>query len=248
MKIHIISDLHLEFRKFKAPEVDADVSILAGDVSLGVSGLRWIEDNFPDRPVIYVLGNHEYYSHRLPALTDEIRRKAQDSNIFVLENDAVQIGGVTFLGATLWTDYALDGDVEVSSTIALNLMSDFLEINRLHGKPTLVPEFFQRTHHASRKWLHDTATKIRGPKVIVTHHAPHARSIAPQFANNRLNPAFASDLTDLIEAADARLWVHGHIHSHSDYRIGKTRIINNPRGYPNENTNGFDPGLVVEIK
>jgi Icc-related predicted phosphoesterase len=248
MRLHIISDLHLEFRRFKPPEVDADVSIFAGDISLGLSGLRWIADNFPDRPAIYVLGNHEFYKNRLPALTEDIRRKARDTNVFVLENEAVEIGGVTFLGATLWTDYALDGDVETSSNIAFNLMSDFLEINRTHGKATLVPEFFQRMHHDSRAWLQNAAAKIKGPKVIVTHHAPHARSIAPHFAGNRLNPAFASDLTDLIESAEARLWVHGHIHWNSDYRVGKTRIINNPRGYMDENVNGFNPGLVVEIK
>jgi Icc-related predicted phosphoesterase len=248
MRIHIISDLHLEFRKFTPPEVDADVTVLAGDISQGVAGLRWMEDNFPDRPVIYVPGNHEYYTHHLPGLTEQLRRKARETNVFVLENDAVEIGGITFLGSTLWTDYALDGDAEMSSTIALNLMSDFLEINRVRGKPTLAPEFFQRIHQASRAWLREKAAKIRGPKVIVTHHAPHPKSIAPQFAGNRLNPAFASDLTEVIESAGASLWIHGHIHWSSDYRVGKTRIINNPRGYSGENVNRFDPKLVVEIE
>jgi Icc-related predicted phosphoesterase len=248
MRIHIISDLHLEFRKFTPPEVEADVTVLAGDISQGLAGLRWIENAFPDRPVIYVPGNHEYYANRLPQLTDELRRSARDTNIFVLENEAVEIDGVTFLGSTLWTDYALDGDAEIGSRVALNLMSDFLEINRFRGKPTLVPEFFQRLHQTSRAWLRDTAAKIRRPKVIVTHHAPHPKSIAPQFAGNRLNPAFASDLTDVIESAEARLWIHGHIHWNSDYRVGKTRIINNPRGYMGENVNGFDPNLVVEIE
>jgi Icc-related predicted phosphoesterase len=194
-----------------------------------------------------VLGNHEYYRDRLPELTDEIRRKSRDTNVFVLENESVQINDVTFLGATLWTDYSLDGNAEASSNIALNLMSDFLEINRVRGKPTLVPEFFQKTHRASRRWLQETAAKTKGPKVIVTHHAPHPKSIPPQFKGNRLNPAFASDLTEIIEKTEPRLWIHGHIHSNSDYRVGKTRVINNPRGYMDENANGFDPGLVVEI-
>lgn len=30
------------------------------------------------------------------------------------------------------------------------------------------------------------------------------------------------------------LWVHGHTHEAFDYRIGNTRVIVNPRAYPNE--------------
>ncbi len=44
-----------------------------------------------------------------------------------------------------------------------------------------------------------------------------------------------------------KLWVHGHIHKQSDYKIKDTRIICNPRGYPDEPNPHFDPSLVVEI-
>ena len=35
MKLHILSDIHLEFAPFDPPETDADVVILAGDIGLG---------------------------------------------------------------------------------------------------------------------------------------------------------------------------------------------------------------------
>jgi hypothetical protein len=41
-------------------------------VQTGKSGLRWITETFRDRPVIYVLGNHEFYGHDTPALTEEL--------------------------------------------------------------------------------------------------------------------------------------------------------------------------------
>ena len=35
MRLHILSDLHLEFEPFTPPAVEADVVILAGDVGTG---------------------------------------------------------------------------------------------------------------------------------------------------------------------------------------------------------------------
>jgi Icc-related predicted phosphoesterase len=50
----------------------------------------------------------------------------------------------------------------------------------------------------------------------------------------------------LIEAYQPALWVHGHVHNSSDYRIGRTRIVANPHGYGNENPR-FNGQLVVEV-
>jgi Icc-related predicted phosphoesterase len=83
--------------------------------------------------------------------------------------------------------------------------------------------------------------------VIVTHHAPSPQSIPPSFQESAFNPSFASDMTRFITESKAKLWIHGHIHSHSDYTVGGTRILANPRGYPGESKTGFDPGLVVEV-
>jgi Icc-related predicted phosphoesterase len=67
------------------------------------------------------------------------------------------------------------------------------------------------------------------------------------YATDPLNPAFGSNLDRTINASGAVLWVHGHIHYATDYVIGRTRVVNNPRGYPNEPLTGFDPGLVIEV-
>jgi hypothetical protein len=61
------------------------------------------------------------------------------------------------------------------------------------------------------------------------------------------NPSFASDMSRFIIESKAKLWVHGHIHSPSDYMIGSTRVLANPRGYPNESRGGFNPALVLEV-
>jgi predicted phosphohydrolase len=112
MKLRILSDLHIEFADFTPPPTDADVTVLAGDIGVGMAALDWTHLNFPEMPVVYVLGNHEYYRHDLALLGQ--MKKAALSNVHILENDCVVLEGVRFLGATLWTDFALHGLAEQS--------------------------------------------------------------------------------------------------------------------------------------
>ena len=86
-----------------------------------------------------------------------------------------------------------------------------------------------------------------GPTIVVTHHAVHRNSVAPIYRDDWVTAAFVSDLSELIEAYQPALWVHGHVHNSFDYRVGQTRIIANPHGYGKENP-AFDCTLVVEIE
>jgi calcineurin-like phosphoesterase family protein len=100
-------------------------------------------------------------------------------------------------------------------------------------------------HDAHRAWLTSRlVAHFPGPTVVVTHHPPHPGSIAPKFATHPLNPAFVSNLEDLM--GRARLWIHGHTHFALDYTVRGTRVVCNARGYPGEDT-AFVPDLVVEV-
>jgi Icc-related predicted phosphoesterase len=248
MRLHILSDLHLEFEPFTPPAVEADVVILAGDVIPGRDGVKWALKTFPDRPVIYVLGNHEFYGQKLQKHLKELHEMAAGTNVHVLENESCTIGDVVFLGATLWTDFALNGDPVMSELIAQTSINDFMEIRTLPRYRRLKPSDTRRFHLESRGWLADQLLDHHSRKtVVVTHHAPSRESIAPAFEHDPCNPAFASDLSRFIVETEARLWVHGHIHHFSDYTLGRTRVLANPRGYPRESRASFDPGLVVEV-
>lgn len=130
MKLHILSDLHTEFADFEPPETDAETIILAGDIGVGVEGVRWAVHHYPVRPVIYVPGNHEFYGHDI-GLTTELQAAAPD-NITVLSNDAVVLDGVRFLGSTLWTDFKLYGEAEAGPARdrARRCMNDFSASDR----------------------------------------------------------------------------------------------------------------------
>lgn len=247
MKLHVLSDLHTEFADFQPPVTEADVVIMAGDIGVGTGGLSWAARRFPARPVIYVPGNHEFYGHDIE-LTTALKAEAPE-NIAVLSDDALVLDGVRFLGSTLWTDFRLHGEGEAwfARRRALTCMNDFVRI-RQDGRP-FRPEDSVALHEASRAWLAaQLAQPFDGPTVIVTHHLPASASIAPRYANDPLNPAFASRLEGLIETCRPALWIHGHTHEPLDYELFETRVVCNPRGYPGEDGRaGFRPDLTVVV-
>ncbi len=247
MKLHILNDLHIEFDDFNPPVTDADVVVLAGDIGVGLDALAWMERCFPDRPVIYVPGNHEYYHHDLN-LVRALQRNAP-AHVHVLDNDVIEISGVRFLGSTLWADFLLYGIVDqcVCMLLARHGLSDF---NLIRYQARLFkPEDAVRLHAQSRHWLAQMlAQPFAGRTVVVTHHAPSPRSVHPRYAHNLLTPAFASDLEGLMGARRVALWVHGHTHDPFDYQVHGTRIVCNPRGYaPDQLSEGFQPDLVVQV-
>ena len=124
MKLHILSDIHLEFAPFEVPETDADVVVLSGDIGKGFQEIELA--NRCGKPVVYVAGNHEYYGGAMPKLTEKMRDVA-GPNVALLENDEVTIGGVRFLGATLWTDFRLFGEASIDHcmVVAGEQMNDF---------------------------------------------------------------------------------------------------------------------------
>ena len=254
MRIRVLSDLHREFEARRLPDVDCDIVVLAGDIDLGSAGVRWAIDRFGATPVAYVMGNHECYGHWHPELFDEVRATARGSNVHVLETDALVLDGVRLLGTTLWTDFALFGPARQAGAAraAGEGMADYGQIGCRDNRPyqRLLPENTYAAHKASRAWIEAQLARAHdGPTVVITHHAPSLLSVPSQYRKDVLSAAFASDLSRLVERSGASLWVHGHCHGATDHRVGETRVICNPMGYPHEPpaTTGFREDLVVDV-
>jgi len=253
MRIWILSDLHVEVEPFhpERPTPRPDLVIAAGDISTPLSNaIQWLRETMAGLPTILVPGNHEYYSVDLPIERNLGRRLADEAGIRLLDDDVHVVEGVRFVGSTLWTDFDLDGDRDRSMQAAQFGLADFRRIR--HGTQHLTPEHVRQMHLRSRAWLRATLEQpFDGRTVVITHHAPLPRSLDPRFTGDALNPAFASDLAELVERTCPHLWIHGHTHSSHDYVFGETRIVCNPRGYAFrgriENP-AFDPGLVVDIR
>ncbi|GGG96427.1 metallophosphoesterase [Pedobacter zeae] len=248
MKIQIISDLHQEFGISDLSFQNADLVILAGDINLGTKGIEWVKQNISNKPVIYVLGNHEYYKGTYPNTLNKIVVQAKDSNIYVLENSFVEFEGIRFHGATLWTDFSLFGNPMEYGIICQSKMNDYKLIRRAPTYSKLRTIDTYKIHKISKNWLQKSLEESIGYKnVVITHHAPSVRSLPSLYINDPISAAYASDLEDLIIKYHPSYWIHGHIHTPARYRIGETEIICNPHGYINEKYNGYDKELIIEI-
>jgi len=250
VRLHVLSDLHLEHGPVMPPGVEADVVILAGDIGAGTRGVERARAWARGRPVLYVAGNHEFYGHAMPGLIDDLRDAAAGSSVHVLENDQVRLDGVRFLGCTLWSDFDFDGPEHRAQSMAVcdRVVSDYKQITFGPARRGLTARDTRTLHLASRRWL---ATRLAqphdGPTVIVTHHAPVIQTRPPVRALRALAGAFASDLTDLMGADRVALWIFGHTHRVTDLKRRGTRVLSNPAGYPHQPTAGFDPARVVEV-
>lgn len=248
MRILVLSDLHLEFWPFAPPAVECDAVVLAGDIAPGLGGVEWAAAAFPGRPVVYVAGNHKFFQHSLPELRADLVRRGRELGVHVLDDTAVELGGIRFLGCTLWTDQSVFGGRSPDLRRIERGMPDYRLIRVDAERRLLHLADTRALHQRSLEWLDaEFAAHPHAPAVVVTHHLPSFRSVADRFARHPLTPAFVSHLDDRIERYGARLWIHGHTHHCVDYTIGRTRVLSNARGYPHEDVPGFAAARLVEV-
>jgi len=264
MRLLVLSDLHVEYAPFEpaARRGDYDAVVLAGDIGQATLALQWARRTFPDVPIVQVAGNHEFFDAVREEALEAMRTAARRLGIHLLEEDAVVVDGVEFVGCTVWTDYRLhERPGRPVSMSALDTMQgarrlmldyrciDVRDPSSASGTRRFEPEDSVVLHERSRAWLAATlARPPSGRRVVVTHHLPSWHSVKPGYVAAPSNPAFASDLDALLSGAD--LWIHGHTHSSHDYLVAGSRVVCNPRGYPMrrggfENPR-FDPARVVE--
>lgn len=276
MRISVISDLHVDACPWEPPPgPPVDLAIVAGDVADGLCrrSIPWVAEYIRPRArhVIYVPGNHDFYRCRIPDEIPKARELAISNDITLLDSGQVRnIGGLRVIGATLWTDY-LVGEPRFSQQWAMRECGDRERGMRDHrtiqtrdrlGSPIpFRPPAAQVLHIEHRGRIERALTEAHpGPTIVVTHHAPHPRSLLWEGVSEPTDAAYASDLSALMQGESGPdLWVHGHIHRSVDYHVGRTRVISNPRGHDTsfrtragewvdarENPS-FDPQMTLEI-
>jgi predicted phosphodiesterase len=271
-----MSDIHVELtRGWDLPASNErptfNVAIVAGDLIPRMErGVRWLAERFRDRTVLYVPGNHEFYGVDIMRTVEKARAAAEGTNVVVMQNDSVTIGGVTYIGATMWTDFLLHGDQAGAMAVAGDHMNDFRKIRCDHYRDRFRPHHALARHMESRAFFESEFRKPRsGPLVAISHHAPHRGNRRPDTIpipgsdEDILSAAFRSDLTHLmVPAGDdgrgpltpADVWIFGHTHESEDVVIGATRVISNAKGYgpwgrsqPTSDNPRFDPKRTIQI-
>ena len=254
MRVHYDSDIHLEFMK-KIPKIQvmADVLCLAGDIGYPFSGIYkdfLIKMSTSFKKVFLIAGNHEYYNkdrdmHTIEQLQEKITSVIAENNlknVSFLNRSTEEYEGVTFVGATLWSD------ISHLNTHDTELMNDFFRIQKMD---------FQRyydLHREDYKFLsgvvQPAALEKKDKKmVIMTHHMPSFDFIADKYKLDlrykRLNAFFATDCSALFQPP-VTAWIYGHTHTPGLHIKDGITFACNPKGYPSESqTMAFH---VLEVK
>lgn len=237
MLVWILSDLHLELtRGWDLPTASArprfDVLIVAGDLIPRMArGVTWLRKRVTDRPVVYIAGNHEPYGQDIDIDVEKARAAAAGSNVRVLQNEAWSIDGVLFVGATLWTDFALFGSQGYAMNRAVGVMNDYSRIRKNSYADRLRPSDTVARHFESREFIARTIREkpTNSKVVVVTHHPCIRQLIRDGMENDILSAAYVSDCPALLDGVD--LWICGHTHRSFDGILGTTRVVSNGKGY-----------------
>lgn len=247
-KIHVMSDLHLEFNYDKIKSIDSIVDtsidtsetilILAGDIGYPQMQNYWdflnsCAERYMD--VIFITGNHEYYSDEFDwhQINNLIESKQKPNNLHFLNKSKLVLKGITFLGTTGWTHIP-----PRSISYVVETMNDYeyIQTNKVTNK-LLTTTDVNTEHDDCIKWLESEITNTDDKIIIITHHLPTFSLIDKKYSKyHNINCAFASDLTKLFDNK-IKFWVCGHTHTKTKwtYAPTNTTFIINPFGYEGEN-------------
>jgi len=272
MRIQLLSDLHLEVHPHFVPQPaqGADLLVLAGDIGSYQSGSLLPDADFGlarfsplhgwPTPVLYLPGNHEYDGLDFDATHDRLRETCERLGMVWLEREVLQIGGVRFIGTTLWTDFdALGPQPEEPGADLAQLLRAREKAYRAAnyylrktgsvraGKPMLAQEVREQAL-VCQDWLRLALQQPHvGATVVVTHFAPSLRSADPRYGMTPGTAGFCNALDDLVARAD--LWLHGHLHAPSDYLHHGCRVVANPLGYARKDEQlAFQPAALIHLE
>lgn len=267
MRIHLISDLHLDHATLSAdlPLPPCDVRVVAGDLceyhhrsEFAVPVLRHLATG--GVPVVMILGNHDHYSlhHEHPITTyhERIagwRATCQQAGVQLLECEHLDVGGYRLLGCTWWS--AVDWLEPGSHRGRRRYPSDAAYVQ--HATELSISDFrlitdwdlaaHLRSHAQATQWLTRELSEATDParqRIVITHFLPHRATIHPVFRGSMINAYFTNHAPELVR--QAAVWLFGHTHVYTDVVAEGVRLVANPRGYPKE-TSGFIPDLVITV-
>ena len=272
MKIQLLSDLHLEAHPQLriAPAPGADLLVLAGDIGSYQKGGKLLDADFGlERfsplhgwpvPVLFLPGNHEYDALDFDHTHARLREVCARLGMLWLERETLVLGGVRFVGTTLWSDFdALSQNPAAPETDFTKIMKQRDKAYRAanfylrkaggmrHGQIMLAEQIREQALHC-QAWLEQALnTPFDGPTVVVTHFAPSLKSMDPRYGLAPGTAGFCNSLDHL--AAKAQFWLHGHLHAPSDYLLHGCHVLSNPLGYASKNEQlFFRPDFCVEVQ
>ncbi|MCY9873860.1 metallophosphoesterase [Vibrio barjaei] len=245
MNLQIISDFHEEHHGHDiAPYInkDADIVILAGDISTGTTGVSLALDSAELHPSIthvVVFGNHELYDldyAEYLALVNMWNDLAP--NLHFLENRSISLeNGIEIFGGIGWSNLNTPNHKELHERV-----QDFSAID-YYGKPVTIEDFrhFNNEYWSNaQKWFKTSTGKT---KILVSHFPQSTALKHKQYEKNDLDYYFCADRDlEIKEAGEhgVSLMVSGHTHDSFSTSIQGVRQESRQVGYPFESNDALD--------
>ncbi len=254
---HLISDLHLEhypaissvsellklkpaLYKLAEPGNTNKVLLLPGDIGSPRQESFWsfmADLGSKYKRVLYTPGNHEMYGSDMETINEICAKRAAEipsGNVHFLQKTALYADGVRYIGATLWSNIPLEHQIYVQKS-----MNDYNLILRSKHTPKLIDVTDTIAVHKDHKaWLEaELERDDKTQTVVLTHHLPCEKLIAPKYGKSPINHGFFSDCESLIRAPVIG-WVCGHTHTPMHIEIRGVSLRVNPMGYHTENRRG----------
>jgi predicted phosphodiesterase len=254
MKIHYLSDIHLELYDItKIPYLlqkiipQSNICVLAGDIGYVfqktyISFLRGISPKFEH--IFLIHGNHEYYQlkenkgkthQEIIQKTHEIILQYNLHNIHFLNNSHYDLDEYRFIGSILWSK--IENTQFLSNDYSHIYMNDVTTMNDTH---TQCVNYIQDSISQAR----DLQKKV----IVITHYLPSYKLNHPKYAKYYNYFQCFSSHCDYLIKDPVKLWVFGHTHMHIYEKINDVICVANPIGYKDEKTNiDIDYNKVIEI-
>jgi Icc-related predicted phosphoesterase len=250
LKIQIASDLHIEFKNDKVPDIlsllkpCADILILAGDIGSLYKQkqltmfLKKVCEYF--KLVIYVPGNHEYYKiENIPRLDiftlykRLINIQKSIDNLHILCGHSILIDNICIIGCTLWSD--------IKIPIPKYLV-------RIYG---MNKDIYKCMYKNDVEYIDHMIHKCKNNNyklIVVTHHCPLYKTLEGSRKKTKFHSLYASDLSRLLSKENVHTWICGHVHNNFDFVTEKgTRIVGNQKGKPKDNLSDYNPKFVINV-
>jgi Icc-related predicted phosphoesterase len=210
--------------------------------------------------ILLVAGNHDMYlvSNNIQKSYEwDSWNRIQEMKVFCdsiegleyLDGNAIEIEGVTFAGC------GMGWDMSYAKTIRPGIHKDEVKDHWIktmndanlmfmdgkdkytvplgygyHKIPSFRPfEFFESELNK--------LNKIESADVMITHYGPKIPDkMHSQYVDDLTTTFYYFDGSEAIERLKPKYWVYGHTHKSYTDVMGETTIINNPLGYPSENS------------
>jgi predicted phosphodiesterase len=252
VRIQLLSDLHLESEDFLPRPIDgAELLVLAGDIDSTWRGYERFS-NWPV-PVLAVAGNHEFDRRELDDAWPALRGHCAAQGITLIEQqscDVVDSRGrrVRVLGTVRWCDYDVFGPEHRERSLRAGAYFQRV-MGATRGGVAFDAQAIRREGLAARAWLQGeiaAAADACDALVVVTHFAPSLACADPRYGAQPGTASFCNADDDLMAGVD--LWIHGHVHSRHDLRLGSTRVISQARGLVRRGeADGYRADLLIEV-